>query len=197
MDRIQEKYVGLFDYSNLILVQCPKCKHKAEVLNESEFRNNRKVHCNHCGFIKTEEDNYWNGTYMLVAQRCPVCGNRHFYRKSNVKLKSTKEVIKSVSCSKCQKTSKVKLDLIREVSTYKVTDPYFGLSLWLQKTVNNHTLWFYNYEHLQDIKEYIQAGLREKIPDNKRTMFTKLPKWIKSAKQREKIIESIVQLEKV
>lgn len=193
MKRIQEKNVKVAAYSDFILVECPKCKCKAEVLNSDEHR--RKVHCQYCGFIKTEHDNYWNGTYMLYTPRCPICGNRDFYKKSNVKLKSTKEVIKSITCQQCQKTSKVKLDLIKETSI--PTDPYFGLKLWLQKSINSDTLWFYNYLHLQDIKEYIQAELREKIPNNKRTMFSKLPKWMKLSSQREKIIESIEQLEKI
>jgi hypothetical protein len=76
------------------------------------------------------------------------------------------------------------------------TDYWFGQELWLQAAFKNEVLWANNYEHLDYMKQYISSGLRER---NNRAFFTlveKLPGFIKSAKNRERLLKLIEKLEK-
>jgi hypothetical protein len=54
----------------------------------------------------------------------------------------------------------------------------------------------YNEAHLQDLKAYIGASHRERRPDGwKWSMVTRLPKWVKSAKNRDALLKSIERME--
>ncbi|PKA16137.1 hypothetical protein [Leptospira haakeii] len=188
MNRIREKDIYIYDYMDLIFVKCPKCKSRAKI-------SNNRVKCESCDFVKSRSENPWYGTYSLHVPRCPNCGNRSYYSKHNVKLKNPNLVVKRILCSGCKKASVIKVEVSRETVKFGI-DPIFGLSLWLHVVVSNEDLWFYNYTHMQDIKNYISADIREKLHTKAKTMFTKLPKWMKSAKYRLKVLELIEKLEK-
>lgn len=75
-------------------------------------------------------------------------------------------------------------------------DYYFGQELWLQAAFKNELLWFHNYEHLSYVKQYISASIRQR---NEREFFTlveKLPQFIKSGKNRDKLLKMIEKLER-
>ncbi len=73
--------------------------------------------------------------------------------------------------------------------------------LWLQKIYKGHLFWAINNAHLAYLKQYIQASVREskrerKITDIKnQTMASRLPKFIKSHKNRDDLLKIIAQLE--
>ncbi|MGW7420636.1 hypothetical protein ACWGJB_11305 [Streptomyces sp. NPDC054813] len=75
------------------------------------------------------------------------------------------------------------------------TDPYFGLPLWLQAETRNGWLWAYNLEHLDLIRRFVQAPLRERAPwydiGQKMTLVACLPAWIKRAKNRDEILRAV------
>lgn len=77
----------------------------------------------------------------------------------------------------------------------KVNENYFGLPLWINSNFRNYTFWAFNYEHLEYLKKYISADLRERNNRAHWTMVEKLPDWIKSSKNREKLIKLINELE--
>lgn len=57
-------------------------------------------------------------------------------------------------------------------------------------------LWAYNVEHLADLKAFVQADLRERNNyAGNGSMFSRLPLWIKSAKNRVTILKLIEKLE--
>ncbi|PNG23401.1 hypothetical protein C1J00_04140 [Streptomyces cahuitamycinicus] len=73
-------------------------------------------------------------------------------------------------------------------------DPYFGLPLWLQTEMRHGWLWAYNPEHLELIRQFVQAPLRERAPFDgqvRMTLVARLPTWIKSAKNREEVLRAI------
>jgi hypothetical protein len=58
------------------------------------------------------------------------------------------------------------------------------------------TLWAYNLGHLDFIEAFVTAELRERQPDDRygwsnRSLFSRLPKWMQSAKNREQILKAI------
>ncbi|MDX3352031.1 hypothetical protein PV703_01565 [Streptomyces sp. ME01-24h] len=77
----------------------------------------------------------------------------------------------------------------------EATDPYFGLPLWLQAELRHGWLWAYNPEHLELIRKFVQAPLRERASWDaqvkKMTLVARLPTWIKSAKNREEVLRAI------
>jgi hypothetical protein len=73
-------------------------------------------------------------------------------------------------------------------------DWYFGLPLWLQISCCRETLWAYNYKHLEFIENYVSANLRERTPNLNKSVASRLPKWIKSAKNRDEILKAIKKL---
>jgi hypothetical protein len=79
----------------------------------------------------------------------------------------------------------------------QATDPYFGLQLWLQFPIDDNILWAYNYDHLNYLKTYVAAKLREERVVTKYSMTQKLPNFIKLAKNRDRILKAIERLEKL
>ncbi len=73
-------------------------------------------------------------------------------------------------------------------------DWYFQEPLWLQTECCGETLWAYNEKHLEFIENYVAAKLRARIPNQNRSLASRLPKWIKSAKNRDEILKAIGKL---
>jgi hypothetical protein len=53
-------------------------------------------------------------------------------------------------------------------------------------------LWALNEDHLSYLEEYVEATLREAYPNS--TMASRLPDWMKSAKNREDVLKCIRKL---
>jgi hypothetical protein len=78
-------------------------------------------------------------------------------------------------------------------------DDYFHYPLWLQIPCCGETLWAYNQRHLDFIEAFVRAELRERKPDEQygwsnRSLFSRLPKWMQSRKNREAILKAIAKL---
>ncbi len=70
-------------------------------------------------------------------------------------------------------------------------DWYFGFELWLEIECCGGRIWAYNLEHLQMIEDYVAAKLRERTNKGRNSFFSKLPQWIKSAKNRDEVLKAI------
>lgn len=81
-------------------------------------------------------------------------------------------------------------------------DWYFHFPLWLQGNSCGELLWAYNGEHLAWLKGFVAAKHRERSRDEKwgwsnQEMASRLPLWIKSAHNREKVLSTIARLERM
>ncbi|MCX4831251.1 hypothetical protein OG746_21175 [Streptomyces sp. NBC_01016] len=78
---------------------------------------------------------------------------------------------------------------------HPATDPYFGAPLWLQTETRHGWLWAYNHEHLDLIRRFVRASLRESAPrydtGQRMTLVARLPVWIKQAKNRAEVLRAI------
>jgi hypothetical protein len=78
------------------------------------------------------------------------------------------------------------------------TDPYFDVRLWLQTETRHGWVWAYNLEHLDLIKRFVQAPLREGIPwhdhGRKMTVVARLPAWMQQAKNRDEVLRAIARI---
>lgn len=112
---------------------------------------------------------------------CAACGYNKFLREV------PREVLKFTSGK----------DI--EVRTYWMNtsvDPFFKNPLWLQKELKEGLLWAYNYEHLEYLENVIGAKHRERDLENikNRSIGSRLPKWMLSAKNRNQILSAIKDL---
>jgi hypothetical protein len=77
-------------------------------------------------------------------------------------------------------------------------DPYFGAPLWLRIRTRHGWLWAYNLEHLDLIRRFVQASLRERAPwydtGRKMTVVARLPVWTKRARNRDEVLRAIGRL---
>lgn len=85
--------------------------------------------------------------------------------------------------------------LVFRFGTEPITDPYFDVPLWLQTKTRHGSVWAYNMEHLQLVRQFVQAPLRERAPwyetESKMTFIARLPGWIKRAKNRTEVLRAI------
>ncbi|MFO0987988.1 MAG: hypothetical protein U1F37_11585 [Alphaproteobacteria bacterium] len=78
-------------------------------------------------------------------------------------------------------------------------DDYFRLPLWLATPCCGELLWAFNARHLAALEAYAAADLRERRRDpaqgwSNRSMASRLPKWVKAAKNRAEVGRGIARL---
>lgn len=81
-----------------------------------------------------------------------------------------------------------------EIGIGASVDWYFRLPLWLQISCCGNTLWAYNQKHLDFLEDYVGAKLRERTPNINRSLASRLPQWIKSAKNRDEVLKCLKRL---
>ncbi|MFF3348298.1 hypothetical protein [Streptomyces sp. NPDC002779] len=68
-------------------------------------------------------------------------------------------------------------------------------ALWLRAETRHGELWAYSLEHLDLIRRFVAADLRERAPwyehGRKMTVVARLPAWVKSAKNRTEVLRVI------
>jgi hypothetical protein len=190
-------------YRKDTLCVCPTCQ--GPVLIRGEFADEKwyytatgaRAQCLHCSFNKTWDSNNceWKGPVIGRArQRCAHCGQK--WLKAEVWKKAHNSWIKqttTIECGFCHELTELQLEWQHTWVSEEAIDPYFGLPLWLQIESCGNRLWAYNKEHLLTLKTYIAAAHRDR--KGKWSMATRLPQWIKSAKNREALLKSIAKLE--
>ena len=81
------------------------------------------------------------------------------------------------------------------------SDGYFGYRLWLKTPCCGNSLWAFNIRHLELIESYVMAEIRENPKDGlgyaNSSIASRLPKWIKSSKNREQVLSCIHKLKQM
>lgn len=71
-------------------------------------------------------------------------------------------------------------------------------TLWLRTGTRHGELWAYNLQHLDLIRRFVAADLRERAPwydtGQKMTLVARLPAWTKSAKNRDEVLRAVDRL---
>lgn len=143
---------------------------------------------------------------------CPQCSKQAIVRSNGFSFREGAQDVKVV-CTSCgfnrQLGRKPSVVLYPDTGrSKKVTegkhiiigapvDPFFHLPLWIKMEVNGNLLWAYNYEHLDFMREFVNSKLRERNGGNlNRSMGSRLPRWMTSAKNRETISNAIDKIQK-
>jgi len=129
-----------------------------------------------------------------VLVRCPTCREcallRRFERPFRPGEKSKALYEYSLSCTKCglsKSTSQSGSGWLDETE------------LWLQTPCCGSVLWVYNEKHLNWLDAYISADLRERRRSNEwgwsnQSMASRLPQWMQSSKNRDKVLAGLSRL---
>lgn len=78
-------------------------------------------------------------------------------------------------------------------------DDYFRLPLWLATPCCGELLWAFNARHLEALDAFARADLRERGRDpaqgwSNQSFASRLPKWIKAAKNRPEVEKALARL---
>lgn len=179
-----------FHFLDKILVYCPKCGGRAEVSRNRETRS-LKLDCFNCHHTERGSEVVFENK---IRTNCDKCGS-----PIRVLIETRKKVKKlNVQCGSCGQSYQLQPDHAEIHVVFKdlgnATDPYFELPLWLQGEIKGNVFWAYNYEHLEYMKKYIEAKIRERHPVHM-TLLAKLPNFIKYAKNREDLLKLVERLE--
>ena len=194
-NRFKDENYTLSNFQNEIFVECPNCSKRATVTKETPFSyySERTISCPNCHFSqKGRKQNY----RVELNCNCSNCSKEINLIIPSVNEKKEKIAIK---CKNCGKTQEYAPRNIAQEWIYrsngKPSDDYFGLPLWISSNFKDYIFWAYNYEHLNYLKLYISAEIRESNNRTHWTMIEKLPVWMSSAKNREKLMKIIKELE--
>lgn len=196
MNRFQDENSTIYHFDNEIFVECPKCSKRAIVTKDepNTFLSQRSFKCPNC--FHTENGRKESFSVELNCN----CSNCSAEIKINIPNVNQKKESIAIKCQNCGQTENYEPRNIPQQwkyqSTGKPSDSYFGLSLWLTDGFRGNNFWAFNYEHLEYLKKYITAELRERNNRTHWTMVEKLPEWMKSAKNRDKLIKLIEELER-
>lgn len=196
MERFQDENKWLGSFYNEILVKCPKCESKAAVKEELK----EKCECGKCHSMVFECKNCFykikEPVYQYIAfgkEYCNNCFEKFEYQSQPLKEKPLTYKTKCPHCN-FQEEWKTKTYRVKEESKLDnglVREMWYDLPLWFQKEFDGNIFWAYNLDHIDYLERYIKADLRER--NNKGsyngTMISRLPQFVKAAKNREKLFK--------
>ena len=155
--------------------------------------NDRRAIVEH-RFRDTQETLYdFTDEYLVTCPQCGGCARVSPLVTPAIDYRDPRRVI----CLSCSYTK----DWYGETITIgSAADAYFGLPLWLQTEVGDRTLWAHNLRHLQFIKLFVRATIRERSEHSgqgwrNQSVISRLPEWIKLAKNRKRVLKAIELLE--
>jgi transcription elongation factor Elf1 len=201
MERFKDENKWLGSFGNNIIVKCPRCASQAVVKRafESEFyyRDKRILECKNCYYSLREE------VVKYIAYIDTYCCNNEDKIEFESQLLNIKPEKIKLKCSICNEIKEFKPN-IKEVPFKLNTDmalqreSAFNAEIWYQREFDQSIFWAYNLEHIDYLERYIKADLRERNNDGSGngTMVSRLPKFVKKAKNREKLLKIIEKWKK-
>lgn len=196
MERFKDTNKWLASFANTIDVKCPKCELKAVVKrafeSEKEYNDTRILECKNCFFSQKGQQMRY---IAIVDTYC--CNNTDKIEFRSQYLNQKPETIQ-LKCTICmqQKEYKPKIEEVAfcfSSDENKQRERWFNCELWYQKQFDTSVFWAYNGEHIEYLEHYIKATLRERnnSGSSSGSLVSRLPQFVKVAKNREKLLKII------
>jgi len=194
---VDEPYFTYSAYNALttgIQVKCPKCQGPGVVTADQD---NTYFRCLSCGHQETHDRTVYR---YDVHNQCRSCGR---YYRVDIKDEAKQHFpVLRVACPYCGTAMPGEVHRTAEAFFYtgeieNGREPFFGLELWFLTSFQGKPVWALNREHLAYLIDYLSAGLREK-PAGTNVMKTQadhLPTFMKTAKNRERIVKLLKQMQ--
>lgn len=183
-------------YQDRILVEGPKGPAIVEGEKLWTFPQQAKIRGLSGVYRKSWQGDDWagpiKGNYLRFCPDCSKTQPLRILRYDGTPTKAKRYV--SWLCS-CGKQVKRQINWYPDRSSDAPVDPFFGYPLLLQFLVGGEILWAYNEQHLTHLQDYISADIRERKIHGKWSMVTRLPTWMKLAKNRPKVLRGLRKLE--
>jgi hypothetical protein len=129
----------------------------------------------------------------VILVECPACGGRAEATLITDNVRSARRL----TCNSCWL---VKTVPPKPLATSNRTPRAYvniveGLALWLKADTRHGDLYAFNFEHLEYIETYVRATIRSinfrGLLSCNRTIPSRLPLWVKQAKNREEVLKII------
>jgi hypothetical protein len=204
MKRFQDENKRSHHFANEFQVKCPQCGAKAtvkRVFSEKDQYERYPIGILKCpGCYLYLEESAMIKYKATVNQYC--CNNVEKVKYESQLLNEKPQKIK-VKCTSCNQIKEF-VPRITEVQLHFKTDENnarewcFNTELWYQKTVRGNVFWAYNEAHIAYLEAYIAAGLRERNSqyNGGKTLVASLPKFVKDARNRDKLLKVIKEWKK-
>lgn len=187
-DLLNDSPVYLRRFLHRFLVECPQCHSRAEVVLGPE--GTPRVSCLACAHV---HEGFAPPSEAFVEQskraRCSRCNE--WLGEAKVLYRACDDELDILCACGAVRTKR----LPRRWLIGQPVDPYLRLPLWLQCAVGAETLWAYNHEHLDFLHRYLSGTLRKRAPNEKWSLATRLPAWMKSAKRRDAVLKGLARLQ--
>jgi hypothetical protein len=188
MTRFDDEGRRLVEFSDRVEVRCPACSGRA-LVSRPEVGSPARIVCRSCPYAVSFDETGWLGAmHGHVRRRCDGCGQWLERRFDGPRPPREAHLI----CS-CGWRGKEAVTMDREVSG--PIDPVFGLELWFTAPFKGETVWAYNVEHLRFLRAYLAADLRQRTPNQNSSLTSRLPRWMKAAKNRSALVALIDEME--
>lgn len=189
---------SLAHFADAVHVKCVRCAHPGVVTAQwSPHRWTAKFACAACSLELASEQDDWVGPVSLTGRRpCGHCGHK-WLQPSQTQDSWPRSVITSLEaeCPHCKRTTTVPVNAVPVRNGNEAIDPHFGQPLLFVDEGRHGCLWAYNLNHLDELRRYVAATLRERSSDaGNKSMASRLPAWVKSAKNRASILKRIERL---
>jgi transcription elongation factor Elf1 len=197
MERFKDENKWLEDFGNEIDVKCPKCESKAVVKrifeNKGFYYNDMRIlECKNCYFSQKG-----NIVKYIAYVDVYCCNNQDKLKFESQLLNDKPEKIK-LKCPICLEIKEFEPKIIEipfgfETDSSLQRERWFNTELWYQNQFDKSIFWAYNLEHINYLEKYIKANLRERNTNGSgnKTLVSRLPKFVKEAKNREKLLKII------
>jgi hypothetical protein len=181
MTRFDDGGRALVQFTDRVAVRCPRCAARATVTRGTD-RAPAKVVCSSCSYAVSFDEAGWLGPMRGIARRrCGTCGQWVERRFGGPRPPKVAHLV-------CTCGWGFDEDVTTQQETRGPVDPVFGLALWFTAPFKREVVWAYNLEHVRFLREYIDADLRERIPNRNSSLASRLPAWMKAAKNRDALV---------
>lgn len=153
------------------------------------------------GYVSQKMKTVSKNTYIWefdsnISVVCPNCQKEAVVKKESERQFSERECV----CPHCG----FKKDWNGKILSYfwnenEMFDPAFHYSLFFQTSCKGHNLWAFNREHINFLKNWIGADLREKCERDYQchgALESTLPKWMTAKKNRATVLKALKKLRK-
>lgn len=181
-------------FADEILVNCSACgAHAVVIASWAPYVWRASFACCRCALKLDSALGDWVGPVRLTGrQPCGYCGFK--WLAPTIEYPTKPDPLPTqvaTPCPQCSETRLVNVSLSRRLPVDRCCDPHFGLPLRLAINTRHGVVWAYNPRHLHELLAYISAKIRVRQFTSNRSMFSRLPRWMKLAKHREEIIKAL------